>query len=113
MAQSVIDFFSFQENQVMIRRLLDAGVTPQAEAKKEGGSLNGVILVVTGTLPTLSRQQAETLIRDNGGTAASSVSRKTNFVVAGENPGSKLSKAQALGIPVITEEELLRMAQNP
>ena len=112
-AQSVIDFFSFPENQRMIQRLLDSGVAPQTEAKTEGGSLNGVIMVVTGTLPTLSRQQAEALIRDHGGTASSSVSRKTNYVVAGENPGSKLAKAQTLGIPVITEEELLRMAQSP
>ncbi len=112
-AQSVIDFFSFQENQRMIQRLLSAGVEPQAEAIKTGGSLSGVILVVTGTLPTLSRQQAEALIRDNGGTAASSVSRKTNYVVAGENAGSKLTKALTLGIPVISEEDLLRMAQNP
>ncbi len=111
-AQSVMDFFSFPENQRMIQRLLSAGVAPQAEAKAEGGSLNGVIMVVTGTLPTLSRQQAEALIRDHGGTASSSVSRKTNYVVAGENPGSKLTKAQTLGIPVITEEDLIRMAQN-
>ena len=69
-------------------------------------------MVVTGTLPTLSRQQAENLIREHGGTASSSVSRKTNYVVAGENAGSKLTKAQTLGIPVIGEEELKRMAQN-
>ena len=112
-AQSVIDFFSFPENQRMIQRLLSAGVAPQIEAKTDGGSLNGLIMVVTGTLPTLSRQQAEALIRDHGGAASSSVSRKTNYVVAGENAGSKLTKAQTLGIPVITEEELKRMAQIP
>ncbi len=112
MAQSVLDFFSFPENQRMIQRLLSAGVAPQTEAKTQGGALNGLIMVVTGTLPTLSRQQAEALIRENGGTASSSVSRKTNYVVAGENAGSKLAKAQTLGIPVISEEDLLRMAQN-
>ena len=111
-AQSVLDFFSFPENQRMIQRLLSAGVAPQTEAKTQGGALNGLIMVVTGTLPTLSRQQAEALIRENGGTASSSVSRKTNYVVAGENAGSKLTKAQTLGIPVISEEDLLRMAQN-
>ena len=111
-AQSVIDFFSFPENQRMIDRLLAAGVTPQTEAKTEGGAFTGLTLVVTGTLPTFSRQEAEAFIRDNGGTAAGSVSRKTNYVVAGENAGSKLTKAQTLGIPVITEEELRRMAQN-
>ena len=111
-AQSVIDFFSFPENQRMIDRLLAAGVAPQTEAKTEGGAFTGLTMVVTGTLPTFSRQEAEAFIRENGGTAAGSVSRKTNYVVAGENAGSKLTKAQTLGIPIITEEELRQMAQN-
>ncbi len=111
-AQSVIDFFSFPENQSMIQRLLAAGVTPQAETKQSGGFFSGMTLVVTGTLPTFSRQQAEEFIRQNGGTAASSVSRKTAYVVAGENAGSKLTKAQSLGIPVISEEEMRRMAEG-
>lgn len=111
-AQSVIDFFSFPENKTMIRRLLDAGVTPHADEGAQGAAFNGMTLVVTGTLPTLSRQEAEAFIRNNGGTASGSVSRKTSYVVAGENAGSKLTKAQTLGIPVITEEEMLRLAQN-
>jgi DNA ligase (NAD+) len=68
--------------------------------------------VVTGTLPTFSRQEAEAFIREHGGTAAGSVSRKTSYVVAGENAGSKLTKAQTLGIPIIDEDTLRRMAQN-
>ena len=111
-AQSVVDFFSFPENQRMIERLLEAGVSPQAEGKAQGGALQGMTIVVTGTLPHFSRQEAEAFIREQGGTASGSVSRKTAFVVAGENAGSKLTKAQALGIPVITEEELIKMAQN-
>ncbi len=111
-AQSVIDFFSFPENKRMIERLLEAGVSPREEIKAAGGALTGKTLVVTGTLPTFSRQEAEEFIRQNGGTAAGSVSRKTAYVVAGENAGSKLTKAQALGIPVITEAELLLLAQN-
>ena len=111
-AQSVIDFFSFPENNRMIDRLLKAGVNPQPENQAAGGAFTGKTLVVTGTLPTFSRQQAEDFIRQNGGVAAGSVSKKTAYVVAGENAGSKLTKAQALGIPVITEEELLRLAQN-
>ena len=111
-AQSVVDFFSFPENQRMIERLLEAGVSPQTEGKAQGGALQGMTIVVTGTLPHFSRQEAEAFIREQGGTASGSVSRKTAFVVAGENAGSKLTKAQALGIPVITEEELLKMAQN-
>lgn len=111
-AQSVIDFFSFPENQSMVDRLLKAGVAPQMEAQTAGGAFAGLTLVVTGTLPTLSRQEAEAFIRENGGTAAGSVSRKTSYVVAGENAGSKLAKAQTLGIPVISEQEMRRMAQN-
>lgn len=111
-AQSVIDFFSFPENQTMIQRLLDAGVSPHADEGASGGAFAGMTLVVTGTLPTFSRQEAEAFIRDNGGTASSSVSRKTSYVVAGESAGSKLTKARALGIPVITEEEMIHLAQN-
>ena len=111
-AQSVVDFFSFPENQRMIDRLLSAGVVPQEEEKQSGGALSGKTLVVTGTLPTFSRQQAEEFIRAHGGTAAPSVSKKTAYVVAGESAGSKLTKAQALGIPVITEEELIRLARG-
>jgi len=107
-AQSVIEFFSFDENRRMIDRLLAAGVQPQSAAQKTEGVFTGLSIVVTGTLPTLSRNEAEELIRQNGGTAASSVSKKTAFVVAGEKAGSKLTKAESLGIEVINEAELLR-----
>ena len=107
-AQSVVEFFSFPENQEMIARLLAAGVKPQEAAGKAEGPFNGMSIVVTGTLPTLSRKDAEELIRSMGGTAAGSVSKKTAFVVAGEAAGSKLTKAESLGIEVIDEEELLR-----
>ncbi len=107
-AQSVVEFFSFTENRQMITRLLEAGVHPQETVHAEGGVFQGLSIVVTGTLPTLSRREAEDLIRECGGNAASSVSRKTAFVVAGEAAGSKLSKAQTLGIPVIDEAEFLR-----
>ncbi len=110
-AQSVVEFFSFEENQGMIDRLLAAGVAPQEAAQKAEGVLTGMSIVVTGTLPTLSRNDAEDLIRRSGGTAASSVSKKTAFVVAGEKAGSKLTKAEALGIEVIDEAELLRRVQ--
>lgn len=107
-AQSVVEFFSFEENQKMIADLLSAGVHPQEAAGKAEGPFTGLSIVVTGTLPTLSRKEAEELIRQNGGTAASSVSKKTAFVVAGEAAGSKLTKAQQLHIEVIDEAELLR-----
>ena len=107
-AQSVTEFFSFPENRVMIDRLLASGVHPRESEGKAEGVFSGMSVVVTGTLPTLSRKEAEELIRQNGGTAASSVSKKTAFVVAGEAAGSKLTKAQALGIEVIDEAELMR-----
>lgn len=106
-AQSIVDFFSYPENKEMIARLLSAGVMPKEIKKVEGGPLKGLTIVVTGTLPTLSRAEAEQLIRDAGGVAAGSVSKKTAFVVAGENAGGKLDKAEALGIPVIDEKALL------
>lgn len=107
-AQSIIEFFSYAENQEMISRLLSAGVKPQEADGKAEGVFTGMSIVVTGTLPTLSRNDAEELIRQNGGTAASSVSKKTAFVVAGEKAGSKLTKAASLGVEVIDEAELLR-----
>ena len=107
-AQSVVEFFSFPENQEMIARLLAAGVKPQEAAGKAEGPFTGMSIVVTGTLPTLSRKDAEELIRSMGGTAAGSVSKKTAFVVAGEAAGTKLDKAESLGIEVIDEAELLR-----
>ena len=107
-AQSVTEFFSFPENRVMIDRLLQSGVHPREAEGRAEGVFSGMSVVVTGTLPTLSRKEAEELIRQCGGTAASSVSKKTAFVVAGEAAGSKLTKAQTLGIEVIDEAELLR-----
>ena len=107
-AQSVVEFFSFPENRELISRLLDAGLKPQEAQGQSEGVFSGKSIVVTGTLPTLSRNEAEELIRRNGGTAASSVSKKTAFVVAGEKAGSKLTKAESLGIEIIDEAELLR-----
>ena len=109
-AASVTEYFSFPENNQMIDRLLSAGVHPKEMASAGEGAFSGMSIVVTGTLPTLSRKQAEDLIRSCGGNAAGSVSKKTAFVVAGEEAGSKLTKAQALGIEIIDEAELLRRA---
>jgi DNA ligase (NAD+) len=112
-AQSIVDFFSYPENQAMVRRLLDAGVSPQpVEDKPSGGALAGKTVVVTGTLPTLSRSEAEALIRENGGTASGSVSRKTSLLLCGENAGSKLDKARELGVPVMDEESFLQFIQT-
>ncbi len=107
-AASIVEFFSFPENQEMIDRLLRAGVSPLQQKTAVSDILAGQTIVVTGTLPTLSREQAEALIASHGGRAAGSVSKKTSFVLAGEKAGSKLTKAQSLGIPVLSEEELLQ-----
>ena len=109
-AQSVTEYFSFEENMLLIRKLLEAGVIPNEAEGKADGPFRGMSIVVTGTLPTLSRKDAEEVIRQAGGTAAGSVSKKTAFVVVGEDAGSKLTKAQALGIETIDEAELLRRA---
>lgn len=81
-------------------------------SEMDSSKLQGLTFVITGTLPTLGRREAQDLIEDNGGKASGSVSRKTSYVVAGEAAGSKLQKAQQLGIPVITEQDLLNMIRN-
>ena len=111
-AQSVVEFFSFPENQRMIERLLSAGVTPAEAAQPEEGApqpLAGMTVVVTGTLPSLSRSEAEDLIRRMGGTASGSVSKKTSYVLAGEKAGSKLDKARQLGVPVLDEAAFMTL----
>ena len=108
-AGSITEYFSFPENIRTIEQLLAAGIHPQEiQAGTGDGPFMGMSIVVTGTLPTLSRKEAEDYIRARGGNASSSVSKKTAFVVAGEAAGSKLTKAQSLGIEVIDEAELLR-----
>lgn len=109
-AGSITEYFSFPENIQMIERLYAAGVRP-AEAKAAAeGVFSGMSIVVTGTLPSLSRKDAEELIRSRGGNASGSVSKKTAFVVVGEDAGSKLAKALSLGIETVDEAELLRRA---
>lgn len=109
MAESVAEYFKSESVRNVIRRLQEKGVNMQYTSSVESDVLKGRTIVVTGTLPTLSRDEAEKLIRDNGGKASSSVSKKTSYVLAGEKAGSKLDKANSLGIPVITEEEFLKM----
>ena len=92
----------------MIDKMIAAGVRPKEMRRGGAGVFSGMSIVVTGTLPTLSRKQAEDLIRSCGGNAAGSVSKKTAFVVVGEDAGSKLDKARALGIETIDEREFLQ-----
>ena len=112
MAQSVVEFFAKEGTTDLVHRLADAGVNMQWKGEPKGDKLAGKTLVVTGTLETLSRNEAEALIVKNGGKASGSVSKKTAYVVAGAAAGSKLTKAQALGVPVLTEQEFLAMLQD-
>lgn len=109
MAESLVHYFSEPETKELIERMKSAGVNMIAEVRPTGGSFEGKTFVLTGTLPTLKRSEAQKMIEDNGGKVSGSVSKKTDYVVAGEEAGSKLDKANALGIAVITEEELLKM----
>ena len=112
MAQSVVEFFAKEGTTDLVHRLADAGVNMQWKGEPKGDKLAGKTLVVTGTLETLSRNEAEAMIVKNGGKASGSVSKKTAYVVAGAAAGSKLTKAQALGVPVLTEQEFLAMLQD-
>ena len=114
MAQSVTEFFARGGTADLLTRLQAAGVNMEWHGEKKGTALAGMTLVVTGTLPHLSRQEAEALIVQNGGKASGSVSKKTSYVVAGEAAGSKLTKAQTLGIPILDEAGLYRLiGQQP
>ena len=109
MAQSVVEFFAKEGTGDLLEHLAQAGVNMEWHGEKKGTALAGKTVVVTGTLPTLSRQEAEALIVRSGGKASGSVSRRTAYVLAGEAAGSKLTKAQTLGIPVIDEAEFFRI----
>lgn len=108
MAECIYAFFHDSGNRQVIRDLLEAGVKPAAGKAKASDALAGKTVVVTGTLTHFTRQEIEEAIKANGGKPSSSVSKKTGFVIAGENAGSKLEKAQQLGVEVIDETEFLR-----
>ena len=109
-ADSIVTFFEDPANARLVDALLAAGVAPEWEQRDtSNGAFAGMTVVVTGTLAAMGRSEAEAAIRDGGGKAAGSVSKKTSLVVAGENAGSKLTKAQALGVKVIGESEFLEM----
>jgi DNA ligase (NAD+) len=107
-AASIREFFSREQNRAVIEKLRAAGITMQASDSREqqGSQLEGKTFVLTGTLPTLTRDEASALIEAYGGKVTSSVSKKTSYVLAGESPGSKLNRARDLGVPIIGEDEL-------
>jgi DNA ligase (NAD+) len=111
-SQAISEFFAVDSNRQLISKLSSLGVKMTAEKKQRSKQLEGLTFVLTGTLPTLSREDAKKRIQDAGGKTAGSVSKKTNFVVAGEEAGSKRDKAIELNIPVLNEAELLAMLES-
>ncbi len=111
-ANSIVEFFADPINAKMIDDLLSLGVEIKYNQLTSGGKLSGKIFVLTGTLPTLSRNEATSLIEINGGTVSSSVSKNTSFVLLGADPGSKYEKAKSLGIAILTEDEFLEIINS-
>jgi DNA ligase (NAD+) len=114
LAQSICQFLAEAHNREVIAQLRAAGVhwpetTPQ---RAPAGKLAGTVFVLTGSLPTLSREQAKALVEEHGGKVAGSVSKKTHYVVAGTDPGSKLDRAVELGVPVLDERRFKELIEG-
>lgn len=108
-ADDVINFFSHSQTKELVEKLKSAGVKTRYEKERKGDIFGGLTFVLTGTLPTLSRSEASKIIESYGGKCVSSVSKNTDFVLAGDAAGSKLTKAEALGIKIIDEDGLMKM----
>ncbi len=111
-ARSIVDYFGNPEKILLLEKLPRVGVKPQKEdVIQQDGPLTGKIFVITGSLSKWSRKEAEELVEKAGGRAAGSVSKKTDYVLAGENAGSKLVKAEQLGVKVIDEATFARLVE--
>ncbi len=109
-ADSIVHFFSLKQNRQLIKKMLDSGVKIQHKKKAAvSDKLKGQVFVFTGSLESMTRDEAERLVAQHGGRATSSVTKKTSYVVAGTDPGSKYDKAVSLGIQVLSEEEFRKM----
>jgi DNA ligase (NAD+) len=114
-AEAIVEWFSRPINQKVLKKLKSVGMWPKADLSTNSESQASdafatLTFVVTGTLPTFSRDDAKAFIESHGGKVISSVSKKTSYLVLGENPGSKFDKAQALGIKILSEDELKKLA---
>ena len=109
-AESIAEFFGIAANRKLVDRLRAAGLTLKGQKKRRGTKLAGKTFVLTGTLAHFTRDEAKELIEDAGGKVAGSVSKKTDYVVAGSDAGSKLDKAKELGVAVIDEKEMEKLA---
>lgn len=112
MAESVINYFNNPKNRQLLAKLKDLGVDPKSPSNPTNNLLLGLTFVLTGTLPTLTREEASALIEQYGGKTSSSVSKKTSYVLAGSVAGSKLTKAETLGVKIIDEATFLAMLDN-
>jgi DNA ligase (NAD+) len=106
-AEAIAEFFAEEKNRQLVEKLRQAGLTFTAEKKKKSSQLEGLTFVLTGTMPDLTREEATARIESAGGRVSGSVSKKTSYLVAGEDAGSKLEKAKALKVPVIEQAQLL------
>ncbi|MGA7195079.1 MAG: NAD-dependent DNA ligase LigA [Anaerolineales bacterium] len=113
-AEAIVDWFKRPANQKILKKLKAVGLWPLEQGKKQKGEgrLNGLTFVVTGTLPTFSREAAKEFIESNGGKVTDSVSKKTSYLVLGAEPGSKFEKAKSLGVKIIEEEELKKLVKQ-
>jgi DNA ligase (NAD+) len=113
-AESIVEWFSRPSNQALINKFQKAGVTLEAATppvdQATPQSLTGLTFVITGTLPGWTRDEAKAFIKQHGGKVTGSVSQKTDYLIAGEEAGSKLNKAQALGVAILDEEGLKKLA---
>ncbi len=110
-AQELVDYFADEKTHELISRLKELGLKTDANSEPRAETLRGLTFVLTGTLPTMTRDEAAELIKKNGGKVSGSVSKKTSYVVAGEEAGSKLTKAKELGVPIIDEDKLKLMTK--
>ena len=112
MAKSVINYFALEQSRKLIEEFREYGIDMTAEIKEKTDIFAGLTFVLTGTLPTMTRNEASDIITANGGKVSSSVSKKTSYVLVGEEAGSKLTKAQSLGIKIIDENEFIEMTKQ-
>jgi DNA ligase (NAD+) len=112
-AEGIVDWFGRKANRKVLEKLKKIGVWPvlKKDEKKKAGALSGLTFVVTGTLPTFSREDAKAFIESNGGKVTDSISKKTDYLVLGENPGSKFEKAKSLGVRIVDENGLKKLAR--
>ncbi|MBQ8529057.1 MAG: hypothetical protein IJ459_04900 [Clostridia bacterium] len=107
-----MEFFASPETRALCERLSELGVKTDAVGEERGSLFEGLTFVLTGTLPTMTRDEASAIVKANGGKVSGSVSKKTSYVLAGEEAGSKLTKAQALGVKIIDEEQFMNMVNG-